>query len=100
MRLVLSSVLIVFGNMKIQKSIHSGSIRRLLFMVPVLCSLTFAGCSEFGGTAGTHATVNWQNGAVGEGRTGDYLTVGPSTYNSETRSFDRPWPFGPESSAQ
>ena len=86
--------------MKTRKSIHTNSIRRLLFMVPVLCSLTFAGCSDFGGTAGTRTTVNLQNGAVGEGQTGDNLTIGPSTYNSETRSFDRPWPFGPESNAQ
>jgi hypothetical protein len=90
----------VIDDMKAQKSIHINSIRRLLFMVPVLCSLTFAACSDVGGTAGTHATVNMQNGAVEEGRTGDYLTIGPRTYNSETQTFERPWPFGPESNPQ
>ena len=27
----------------------------------------------------------------------NWLEIGPSTYNSESRSFDEPWPFGPES---
>jgi hypothetical protein len=89
-----------FHNMKTQKLIHANSIRRLPFMVPVICSLAFAACSDVAGTAGTHATVNLQSAAVGERQTGDNVTIGPRTYNSETRSFERPWPFGPESNPQ
>ena len=86
--------------MKTQKSIHTNFIRRLPFMVPVICSLAFAACSDVAGTAGTHATVNLQSAAAGERQTGDNVTIGRRTYNSETRSFERPWPFGPESNPQ
>jgi hypothetical protein len=86
--------------MKTQESIHSHSIRRLLLMVSVICSTAFAACSGVAGTAGTHATVNLQTAAVGEPQTDDNVTIGPRTYNSEARSFDRPWPFGPESNPQ
>jgi YHS domain-containing protein len=27
----------------------------------------------------------------------NWLKIGPSTYNTETRDFEKPWPFGPES---
>jgi len=30
----------------------------------------------------------------------NWLQIGPSTYNTESRGFDRPWPFGPESTQQ
>jgi YHS domain-containing protein len=30
----------------------------------------------------------------------NWLTLGPATYNSESRGFDEPWPFGPESTQQ
>ncbi len=83
--------------MKTQESIHSHSIRRLLLMVPVICTMAFAACSDGAGTAGTHTTVNLQTVAVGEPQTGDNVTIGLRNYNSEARSFDRPWPFGPES---
>jgi hypothetical protein len=89
-----------FENMKTQKSIHTNSIRRLPFMVPVICSLAFAACSDVAGTAGTHATVSLQSAAVGERQTSDNVTIGQRTYNSETRSFERPWPFGPEFNPQ
>ena len=29
-----------------------------------------------------------------------YPQIRPSVYNSEEHSFDRPWPFGPESTQQ
>jgi len=80
--------------MKTQTS--TNSIRRLLLTIPVICSMAFAACSEAGGTARTHATVNFRSAAVGTSQTGDNVTIGPSNYNSEARSFDRPWPFGPE----
>jgi hypothetical protein len=86
--------------MKTQKSIHSHSIRRLLLMVPVICSIAFAACSDVAFGAGTHPAVNLQSAAVGESQTSDNVTIGPRTYNSDTRDFDRPWPFGPESNPQ
>jgi YHS domain-containing protein len=30
----------------------------------------------------------------------NWLKIGPRTYNTETRSFESPWPFGPEGGAQ
>jgi len=75
-------------------------IARLILMAPVIYSLGFAGCSEVAGTAGAQSIVNLQSARVRKLRTGDNVTIGPATYNSETRNFDRPWPFGPESSAQ
>ena len=30
----------------------------------------------------------------------NWLKIGPPTYNTETRSFESPWPFGPEGGAQ
>jgi hypothetical protein len=97
MRLAFPASLFVFENMKAQKSVHANSTRQLLLIVPVICSMALAGCSDMGGRAGTQATVNLTGAAVGTPQTGDNVTIGPATYNSETRSFDRPWPFGPES---
>jgi hypothetical protein len=84
--------------MKTQKS--TNSIRGLLLIVPVIGSMAFAACSDLAGTAGTRATVSFQSAAVGERQTRDNITIGPATYNSESRSFERPWPFGPESNPQ
>ena len=82
--------------MKTQKSTH-----RLLLIAPVIYSMAFAACSDLPGTAGTtRPTVNFQSAAVAEPQTGDNVTIGPRTYNSETRSFDSPWPFGPQSNPQ
>jgi YHS domain-containing protein len=30
----------------------------------------------------------------------NWLKIGPETYNTETHSFESPWPFGPEGGAQ
>ena len=30
----------------------------------------------------------------------NWLKIGPQTYNTETHSFESPWPFGPEGGAQ
>jgi hypothetical protein len=92
--------LIEFGNMKTQKSIHANHIPRLLLTVPVICSMAFAASSSVAGTARTHRVVNLQTSLVGERQASDNVTIGARTYNSESRSFDRPWPFGPESGAQ
>jgi hypothetical protein len=37
---------------------------------------------------------------VGHNHTGGYAQIAPRAYDSEGRSFDRPWPFGPESTKQ
>ena len=52
-------------------------------MVPVICSMAFAGCSDVAGTAGTHPTVNLQSAFVGEPQTGDNVTIeaGKSPYD-------------------
>jgi hypothetical protein len=86
--------------MKTKKSIHTNSIHRLLLMVPLISSVAFAAGSDVAAAAGTHPTVNLQSAVVGEPQTGDNVTIGPSTYNSKARSFDRPWPFGPEFNPQ
>jgi hypothetical protein len=86
--------------MKNTKSFHTDFNRGLLLMVPIICSMAFAACSDVAGTPGTHQAVNLQSAAVGHAKTVDNVTIGPRTYNSETRSFDRPWPFGPESGPQ
>jgi hypothetical protein len=75
--------------------------------------MAFAASADAGGTARRHATVNfqsasarkhatvnWQSAAMGRPQTGDNVTIGSSNYNSEDRSFDRPWPFGPEANPQ
>ena len=40
------------------------------------------------------------HGTTKQDRSGGYVQIEPRSYNTETRSFDRPWPFGPESGAQ
>jgi hypothetical protein len=80
------------------KFVDSG--HRFRLMVPVIFSMAFAACSDVAGTAQTHPAVNLQSAVVGEPQPGDNVTIGPRTYNSETRGFDRPWPFGPESDQQ
>jgi hypothetical protein len=74
--------------------------RRLLFVVPVICSLAFAACSDIDGVPETHATVNLQSAAVGKRQIADNVTIGPRSYNSESKSFERPWPFGPQFNPQ
>jgi hypothetical protein len=86
--------------MKTQKSIHTNFIRRLLLMVPLIYAMGFAACTDVAGTTEAHPTVNLQSAVVSEPQTGANVTIGPRTYDSETRDFDRPWPFGPESDPQ
>jgi len=100
MQLATALIWSVFGNMKAQKSIHNRSIRRLLFIGPVVCSIAFAGCSDVARTAGTQTNVNLQSTVVGEPQNGDNVSIGPATYNSATHGFERPWPFGPEYNPQ
>jgi hypothetical protein len=86
--------------MKTQKSTHTNSGRRLLLLVPVICSMALAACSDVSGAQGPYQTINLQKAVVGRGRTSDNVTIGSRVYNPETRSVDRPWPFGPEGGAQ
>lgn len=86
--------------MKTQKSIHTKSINPLLLMVPVICSLAFAACSDVDGTTGMQAIVNLRYSTMGTHQTGNNVTIGPSSYNSESHSFEKPWPFGPEFNPQ
>jgi hypothetical protein len=62
--------------------------------------MAFSACSDVSGTPGTHQAVNLQNAMLGRGEAGDNVTIGLRSYNPETRGFDRPWPFGPESGVQ
>ena len=32
--------------------------------------------------------------------TAENIEIAPSAYNSDSQGFDRPWPFGPESTQQ
>jgi hypothetical protein len=86
--------------MKTHKSNPTSSNRRLLLMVPMICSMALAACSDLADTPGTHQAVNLQSAMIGKPQTSDNVTIGPRTYNPETRNFDRPWPFGPEGGAQ
>jgi hypothetical protein len=86
--------------MKIQKSIPGYSNGRLFLTFLVTCATAFGAFSSVAGTVKTHSKVYLQSASVGKQPTGSYITIGPSSYNPESRSFDRPWPFGPESSQQ
>ena len=60
-----------------------------LFLLTVAClpALSFAGCSTAQGT-------------TKQGRSTSYVQIESRKYNTATRGFDRPWPFGPESDVQ
>ena len=60
---------------------------RLLLTTPIIALLGLTACSSTGGTA----RHNYRGG---------YADIPPRAYNSESRGYDRPWPFGPESAQQ
>jgi hypothetical protein len=66
---------------------NSDTYLRLLLIVSAVGLLGLTGCSTADRT-------------VGQNRTGGNVQILGRTYNSESRDFDRPWPFGPESSEQ
>jgi len=68
-------------------TLNSDTCLRLLLIVSAVGLLGLTGCSTADRT-------------VGQNRTGGYVQILARTYNSESRDFDRPWPFGPESSEQ
>jgi hypothetical protein len=59
----------------------------LSILIASVVPLLGTGCST------THGTTQ-QGGSAG------YVQIEHRRYNSETRGFDRPWPFGPESEQQ
>jgi hypothetical protein len=63
--------------------INSDTYFQLSLIVPAIALLGLTVCSTVDGT-GRH---NY---------TGGYAQIAPRAYNSESRSFDRPRPFGPE----
>ena len=87
-------------NMKIQKAIRTNCLRQILLVVTASCSVALAACSHLADKTGTRSTVNYHVAAAGEPQTGDNVTIGPTTYNSETQSFETPFPFGPELNPQ
>jgi hypothetical protein len=60
---------------------------RLILIVPAIALLGLTACSTADGTARHND---------GDG----YANIPRRAYNSESRGFDRPWPFGPESTQQ
>jgi hypothetical protein len=54
--------------------------RGLLLVVPIICSMAFAACSDVAGTPGTHQAVNFQSALVGHVKTGDNVTSGPRLF--------------------
>ena len=68
-------------------SLNKNTYLSFLVIVPAIALLGMTGCSTSGGT-------------VGPNFTGGYVQIAPSAYNPESRSFDRPWPYGPESTQQ
>ena len=61
----------------INNSIQKRICARQWAMVPVICSIAVAACSDVAGTAGTHATVNMQSSALGEPQSGDNVPIEP-----------------------
>ena len=73
---------------------------RLLTIVPAISLVGLTGCQSVDGTARIRSTANMVSAVPGNHETGENVTIGPSTYNTKNASFDRPWPFGPESNPQ
>jgi hypothetical protein len=86
--------------MKTHKSVPAEPNRRLLLMVPLIFSMALASCTDVAVAPGRAQAINLQSAVVGKPEASDNVTIGPRNYNLETRGFDRPWPFGPESDAQ
>jgi hypothetical protein len=67
-------------------TLNSNTYLRLLLMVPAVGLLGLTGSTA--------------DETVLQNHTGGHVQIVARTYHSESRSFDRPWPFGPESSQQ
>ena len=66
---------------------NTNTYLRLLLTTPVIALLGLTACSSADGTAR-------HNDRAG------YADIPPRAYNSESRGYDRPWPFGSESTQQ
>jgi hypothetical protein len=73
--------------MKENKCFNTNTYLRLLLIAPAIALLGLTACSTVGGTAKSN-------------NNGRYADIPPRAYNPESRGFDRPWPFGPESTQQ
>ena len=73
---------------------------QLLTIVPAISLFGLTGCQSVDGTARIHSTAHMISAVSENHETGDNVTIGPSTYSTKNGSFDRPWPFGPESNPQ
>lgn len=69
---------------------------RYFRMVLILPAIAVLGLSS---SSTADAAVKHNAAAKHNYRTG-FVTIGSGTYNSESRGYDRPWPFGPESTQQ
>ena len=68
-------------------SLNNNTYLQFVLIVPAIALLGLTGCSTAEGT-------------VRHNHTDGYAQIAPRAYNPESRSFDRPWPFGPESTQQ
>jgi hypothetical protein len=68
-------------------SLNANTYLQLVVIVPAIALLGLTACSTADGT-------------VRHNYTGGYAQIPPRAYDSESRSFDRPWPFGPEATQQ
>jgi hypothetical protein len=73
--------------MRVNIIMNTDTYLKLVLIVPAVALLGLTGCSTANGTGGHKYTSG-------------YVQIFPRAYNSESRSFDRPWPFGPESTQQ
>lgn len=73
--------------MKERKCFNTNTCLGLILIVPAIALLGLTACSTAGGTA-RHSDR------------GGYTDIPPRAYNPESRGYDRPWPFGPESTQQ
>jgi hypothetical protein len=60
---------------------------RMALILPAVATLWLASCS----TVDAKVKHNYRTG---------FVTIAPRAYNSESRGYDRPWPFGSESTQQ
>lgn len=90
----IQSPLLDYGNiyalkvkfMRTYITLNSKTYLQLLLLVPAVALQGFASCSTTDGAE-----------RLGELRTSHGVTIGPRAYNPYTQSFEKPWPFGPES---
>jgi hypothetical protein len=73
--------------MKTNISMNHTRYFRIALIFPAVAALWLATSS----TADAKVKQNYRTG---------FVTIAQQAYNSESRGYDRPWPFGPESTQQ